>query len=236
MSGTELRLENVAAAYGQSRVIEGVDLVLPPASVTALIGRNGVGKSTLLGTMMGTRQQVAGRILVDGEDISTLSPHRRALKGIALVPQGRQIFPHLTVAENLETGLAARGRGGGSTVPDYLYHLFPKLRIVSQRKGGFLSGGEQQQLAIARALAGNPRVLLLDEPSEGVQPNVVDEIERALRSIRDTLNLTILVVEQNLRFVWRLADRYAAMDGGKIIREGLTAQEPESEVARYVSI
>ncbi len=237
MSGAALRLEGLAAAYGQSRVLDGIDLSLPSGGAMALVGRNGVGKSTLLGTIMGVRTQVGGRVLLDGRDMTGLSPDARALAGIALVPQGRQIFPHLSVMENLETGLAALGRRGRrAKLPAMLFDLFPKLRQVAGRKGGFLSGGEQQQLAIARALAGSPGLLLLDEPSEGVQPNVVDEIERALTLARAEMGLTILVVEQNLGFVWRLASHYAAMDGGHIVQAGATSGTAVEDVARLVRI
>lgn len=237
MSGAELKLDGIAAAYGQSRVLEDIGITLPPGSATALVGRNGVGKSTLLGAIMGIRTRVAGSIHLDATDVSRLSPNARALAGIALVPQGRQIFPQLSVLENLETGLAARGPSGRrAKLPEMLFELFPKLRLVSGRKGGFLSGGEQQQLAMARALAGNPRLLLLDEPTEGIQPNVVNEIERALALARAELGLTILVVEQNLGFAWRLADRFAAMDAGRIVRSGLTAEASVEDVAQLVRI
>lgn len=237
MSGAALGVEGLAAAYGESRVIEDIGFELVPGSATALIGRNGVGKSTLLGTLMGNRRRVAGAIRLDGLEIGHLPPHARAHAGIALVPQGRHIFPHLSVTENLETGLAARPPGRRpKSLPDLPFELFPKLAQLRGRKGGLLSGGEQQQLAIGRALVGAPSLLLLDEPSEGIQPNVVDEIEAALARIRAELGMTLLVVEQNLDFVWRVADRYLAMDGGRMVAEGKTAGQTAAEVSHLVHI
>ncbi|MET0270550.1 MAG: ATP-binding cassette domain-containing protein, partial [Sphingomonas sp.] len=155
--------------------------------------------------------------------------------GIGFVPQGRHIFPQLTVQENLETGLSACATRGAA-VPDHIFELFPKLHQVRGRKGGFLSGGEQQQLAIGRALVGRPRLLLLDEPTEGVQPNVVQMIEEALRRVRDDLGVTVLIVEQYLDFVWSFADRYVAMDGGRVVAEGATAGASAADVAHLVHI
>jgi urea transport system ATP-binding protein len=231
-----LDVTGVAAGYGAARVLWDVDLALAPGSVTALIGRNGVGKTTLLRTIMGIQPLDAGAIHLEGQDIGRLPPHRRAGAGIGYVPQGRHIFPQLTVAENLETGLMARSGRGRGGVPDLIYDLFPKLATIRQRKGGLLSGGEQQQLAIGRALAGAPRLLLLDEPTEGVQPNVVQMIEAALLKVRAEMGLTIVLVEQYLDFAWSFADRYAVMDGGRIIRQGDTTSESAADVAHLVKI
>ncbi len=231
-----LDLSGVAAGYGAARVLWDIELQLGPGSVTALIGRNGVGKTTLLRTIMGIQPLDAGAIHLDGQDIGRLPPQRRARAGIGYVPQGRHIFPQLTVAENLETGLMARGSRGTGGVPDMIYDLFPKLATIRQRKGGLLSGGEQQQLAIGRALAGAPRLLLLDEPTEGVQPNVVQMIEAALLKVRAEMGLTIVLIEQYLDFAWSFADRYAVMDGGRIIRQGDTASESAADVAHLVRI
>ncbi|MDX3884345.1 MAG: urea ABC transporter ATP-binding subunit UrtE [Sphingomonas sp.] len=238
MSGALLSTEGLASAYGQSQVLWDVGIELAPGTATALIGRNGVGKSTLLGAIAGTRSATAGRIVFEGADITGLPAYRRARAGIGYVPQGRHIFPHLTVMENLETGLSAGGGrvGGNARVPQHIFDLFPKLHAIRDRKGGFLSGGEQQQLAIGRALAGAPRLLLLDEPTEGIQPNVVQQIEAALRTVRDTLGMTILIVEQYLDFVWRFADSYCAMQGGHIVGRGSTATETAAEVAHLVQI
>lgn len=228
-----LEVSGLSASYGQSRVLWDIDLSLAQGEAMALIGRNGVGKTTLLHAIMGTRA-ATGRITLGGEPVPA-SAHGRARAGIGFVPQGRHVFPHLTVQENLETGLSALARPGGK-VPDFLFELFPKLADIRARPAGFLSGGEQQQLAIARALAGNPRLLLLDEPTEGIQPNVVQQIEAALVRVRAEWGMTILVVEQYLDFVWRFADRYAAMQGGRIIETGRIADKTAADVAHLVQI
>jgi len=232
-----IALAGVSSGYGQSQVLWDVDLALEPGSVTALIGRNGVGKTTLFRTIMGIRPLFGGSIRLAGVEIGTLPTQRRARAGIGYVPQGRHIFPQLSVAENLETGLAARPDGAGSArVPDMIYDLFPKLAELRARKGGFLSGGEQQQLAIGRALAGDPKLLLLDEPTEGIQPNVVQMIEEVLLKVRRELGLTVLIIEQYLDFAWSFADHYAVMDGGRITRRGDTATEAAADVAHLVHI
>ncbi|PCD02117.1 urea ABC transporter ATP-binding subunit UrtE [Sphingomonas spermidinifaciens] len=236
MTDALLEIAGLSAGYGGSRVLWDVDLNLMRGRATALIGRNGVGKTTLLHAIMGTRLASAGSLRFDGTDLSPLPPERRARAGIGFVPQGRHIFPQLTVMENLETGLSARGGRGTGGVPAHIFDLFPKLYDIRGRAGGFLSGGEQQQLAIGRALAGEPSLLLLDEPTEGIQPNVVQQIEAALAHVRDTLGMTILVVEQYLDFVWRFADDYVAMQGGRIVRAGKVAEDPAAEVAKLVQI
>ena len=238
MSGPLLELAGVCSAYGQSQVLWDVGLTLERGQVMALIGRNGVGKTTLLHTIMGTRPAMAGSIRFDGRDLGRLGAHQRARAGIGFVPQGRHVFPQLTVMENLETGLSAlagRGKGLGQ-VPQHIFDLFPKLWDIRGRAAGFLSGGEQQQLAIGRALAGQPSLLLLDEPTEGIQPNVVQQIEAALVHVRDQLGMAVLVVEQYLDFVWRFADRYSAMQNGRIIRQGDIAQASAADVAHLVQI
>lgn len=230
-----LELQGVSAGYGRGQVLWGVDLALPPGSVTALIGRNGVGKTTLLRTIMGVQRLEGGSIRLGGRDVGGLDAARRARAGIGYVPQGRHIFPQLTVAENLETGLAARAVRSGPSIAD-IHAVFPKLKDIAARKGGFLSGGEQQQLAIGRALLGAPSVLLLDEPSEGVQPNVVEAIGEALRQVAAEYRLTVLLVEQYLDWAWRLAGHYAVMDGGRVIRTGDTAAESAADVAHLVQV
>jgi urea transport system ATP-binding protein len=238
MSGPLLEIAGLSSAYGQSQVLWDVDLTLERGQVMALIGRNGVGKTTLLHAIMGTRPAVGGTIHFAGQDISGFPAHKRSRAGIGFVPQGRHVFPHLTVMENLETGLSAlAGRGKGTAkVPQHIFDLFPKLWDIRTRAAGFLSGGEQQQLAIGRALAGEPSLLLLDEPTEGIQPNVVQQIEAALVHVRDELGMTVLVVEQYLDFVWRFADRYSAMQNGRIIRQGSIAEESAKDVAHLVQI
>ncbi|WP_088181991.1 urea ABC transporter ATP-binding subunit UrtE [Sphingobium sp. Z007] len=238
MSARLIEIAALSSAYGQSQVLWDVDLTLERGQVMALIGRNGVGKTTLLPAIMDTRRAVGGTIRFDGQDITKLPAHKRSRAGIGFVPQGRHVFPQLTVMENLETGLSAladRGKGAAK-VPQHIFDLFPKLYDIRARAAGFLSGGEQQQLAIGRALAGEPSLLLLDEPTEGIQPNVVQQIEAALVHVRDELGMTVLVVEQYLDFVWRFADRYCAMQNGRIIRQGSIAEEGAKDVAHLVQI
>jgi len=235
-----LTLEKVSTAYGQSRVLWDIDLSVEQGGALALIGRNGVGKTTLLRTIIGVQRLTSGRILFDGKDVAALKAHERARAGIGFVPQGRHIFPHLTVMENLETGLSAlAGRGQGAVadgVPDHVFDLFPKLRQIASRKGGVLSGGEQQQLAIGRALVGRPKLLLLDEPTEGIQPSVVQQIEDALRRVRAELGVTIVIVEQYLDFAWSFADHYCVLQRGRIVRHGATATESAADVAHLVNV
>ena len=237
---TLLKLERISTAYGQSQVLWDIDLNVPQGGALALIGRNGVGKTTLLKSIIGVQRLTAGVIHFDGADVTYLRAFERARAGIGYVPQGRHIFPHLTVAENLEAGLSAlTGRSAGAIragVPDYIYELFPKLKQIAGRKGGVLSGGEQQQLAIGRALAGQPKLLLLDEPTEGIQPNVVQQIEAALRRVRHELGVTVMIVEQYLDFAWSFADHYCVMQRGRIVRQGSTATESAAEVAHLVNI
>jgi len=236
--GTLLKLEKISAAYGQSKVLWDIDLDLPEGGALALIGRNGVGKTTLLKSIVGVQRLSAGAIRFGDEDVTRLQAFERARAGIGYVPQGRHIFPYLTVTENLEAGLSAlTGRGAKrAAVPDYIYELFPKLKQIAGRKGGVLSGGEQQQLAIGRALAGQPKLLLLDEPTEGIQPNVVEQIELALRRVRRELGVTVMIVEQYLDFAWSFADNYCVMQRGRIVRQGSTATESAAEVAHLVNI
>ncbi|MEM1018996.1 MAG: urea ABC transporter ATP-binding subunit UrtE [Pseudomonadota bacterium] len=233
-----LTLTKLSSSYGQSQVLWDIDLDVPKQAALAVIGRNGVGKSTLINTIMGVHKASGGTLALDGTDITRLSAHHRARAGLGFVPQGRHIFPHLTVMENLESGLAAQPKNAPERgkIPGYIFDLFPKLATVKSRKGGVLSGGEQQQLAIGRALTGHPKVLLLDEPTEGIQPNVVQQIETALTTVRQELGLTIIIVEQYLDFVWRFADHFCAMDGGKIIEQGRTADYTAGDIAHLVRV
>jgi urea transport system ATP-binding protein len=234
-----LRLEKICSAYGQSKVLWDVDMEISQGSAVALIGRNGVGKTTLLNTIAGVQKLSAGRIMFGEVDVSTLAAHGRARAGIGFVPQGRHVFAQLSVMENLTVGLAAlSGRKGlgQSGIAEHIFDLFPKLTEIRGRKAGLLSGGEQQQLAIGRALAGQPRLLLLDEPTEGIQPSVVKQIESALRRIRAELGVTIVIVEQYLDFAWSFAERYHIMQRGKIVREGSTQEESAAQIAHLVNI
>jgi urea transport system ATP-binding protein len=228
-----LKLDQVTASYGQSQVLSNIELEVPAGAAVALIGRNGVGKSTLLRTIIGTHRLSGGSIQFRGENVSGLEAHQRARAGIGFVPQGRHIFPHLTVEENLATGLAAANT---RAIPAHIFDLFPKLADIRHRKGGVLSGGEQQQLAIGRALAGNPSLLLLDEPTEGIQPSVVKQIESTLRRIRAELRVTVLIVEQYLDFVWSFAESYHVMQRGCIVRQGSTRTETAAQIAHLVNI
>ena len=235
-----LDIRNLSAGYAQFGVLSNVNFALAEGEFLGILGRNGVGKTTLLKSIIGVQLLTAGRIRFGGADVTHLQAFGRARAGIGYVPQGRQIFPHLTVAENLESGLSAlTGRGTGAIragVPDHIYELFPKLKQIAGRKGGVLSGGEQQQLAIGRALAGQPKLLLLDEPTEGIQPNVVQQIEVALRRVRRELGVTVMIVEQYLDFAWSFADHYCVMQRGRIVRQGSTAGESAAEVAHLVNI
>ena len=234
-----LRVDKLSAGYGQSQVLTAIDLEILEGAAVALIGRNGVGKSTLLRTIIGTHRLSGGAIRFRGADVSGLEAHQRARAGIGYVPQGRHIFPHLTVEENLATGLAGLGRRGDRSprdIPQHIFDLFPKLAEIRQRRGGVLSGGEQQQVAIGRALAGNPSLLLLDEPTEGIQPSVVKQIEATLHRIRTELRVTVLIVEQYLDFVWSFAETYQVMQRGRIVSHGSTRTDTAAQVAHLVNI
>jgi len=228
-----LRIESLEAGYGESLILRGVSLHVPSASVLCLMGRNGVGKTTLLKAVMGVLRVRSGRVTFEGRDITTAPPEARADLGIGYVPQGREIFPHLTVAENLRVGLLGR-RARHRGVPEHIFDLFPKLRDVLGRKGGVLSGGEQQQLAIARVLCRQPKLLLLDEPTEGIQPSVIDQIEAVIERIKKTV--AILLVEQYLEFAWRLADTYAVMQKGVIVSRGATEELRPEIVKQHLTV
>jgi urea transport system ATP-binding protein len=233
-----LKLDRVGAAYGASPVLSEIRLEIKSGEALALLGRNGVGKTTLLRTIAGLHTATAGNIDFDGKDVTALSAHERARRGIALVPQGRGIFPHLTVAENLTLGLSSlTGRKTAvREIPSYIYDMFPVLTRVSGRKGGALSGGEQQQLAIGRALVAQPKLLLLDEPTEGIQPSIVQEIGNALTRIRKELQIAVILVEQFLRFAWSITDRYCVMQRGRIVRSGDTKNESPEDVTHLLNI
>jgi len=225
--------------YGGSHTLRNVALEAPSGAVTAILGRNGVGKTTLLKTIVGQLPATHGHIYWHGDDITGLAPYQRCRAGIGYVPQGRHVFPHLSVRENLEVGLSAlarKGYAGARSVPEMVFELFPKLSQIADRKAGVLSGGEQQQLAIGRALAGRPELLLLDEPTEGIQPNIVQQIEDALVRVRCELGVAILIVEQNLDFAWSFADRYFVMQRGRMVKEGRTDTERAEDAAALVHV
>jgi urea transport system ATP-binding protein len=233
-----LRVEKLDAAYGLSQVLWGVDLSVASGEAAALLGRNGVGKSTLLRAILGLHPMSGGRVFLGSaaaRDVTRLPAHQRARLGIGYVPQGREIFPHLTVEENLEVGLAA-GPRTQRTIPDFVYELFPVLAEMKRRKGGVLSGGQQQQLAIGRALVSRPRLLILDEPTEGVQPSIILQIEDALVRIRNQLGVAILLVEQYLELAWGFASTYFVMQKGRIVDHGRTADGDTRAVSRMLSV
>ncbi len=233
-----LALEGIDAAYGMSQVLSGIALTVEAGEAVALLGRNGVGKTTLLRTIVGLHPASSGTMSFDRAPIVRLPAYRRARLGIGYVPQGRGIFPQLTVEENLAVGssaLAGRTPAVAAEV-EPLYELFPALQRLRGRKGGVLSGGEQQQLALARALLGKPRLLLLDEPAEGIQPSVVQEIGEVLGRIRRDLGVAVLLVEQHLDFAWSIASRYYVMQRGAVVRTGTTADESPEAIAPLLSV
>jgi urea transport system ATP-binding protein len=226
-------VRNLSAAYGQSEVLHGIDLSVGRGEIVALVGRNGMGKSTLMKSLIGVMPAHSGQITVDGVNLTALPSHRRVANGLAYVPQGRQIFGTMTVKENIETGLVVTGK---SDVPNEIYDLFPILKDFERRRGGNLSGGQQQQLAIARALASDPKVLLLDEPTEGIQPSIIKDIARLLRDIRSIRNLCIVVCEQLLSFVLDIADRILVMEGGRIVHADTRDHVDEAAIARFLAV
>lgn len=228
-----LKIEGMDSYYGESRVIEGLDLHVEKGKITCLIGRNGVGKSTTLKSIMGIVKTPTGSISLDGQEMIKMKTYDRAKLGIGYVPQGRDIFAQMTVQENLELGLQAAG--GKGKVPDYIYELFPILPEFAKRKGGDLSGGQQQQLAIARALVAEPKILILDEPTEGIQPSVIEDIGDVLRKINKMRGLTILIVEQYLDFVLGISDYLYVMDHGEIIMQGETGSLDAEQVQKVMT-
>ena len=230
-----LKVEDVDLHYGAAQVLRRVNLEVRKGEVTSLMGRNGVGKTTLLRAIAGHHPVSAGLIEWDGQTLNGLPPYERARCGIALVPQGREIFPLLTVAENLQTGLAPL-KGEERRIDDEIFTLFPVLKSMLRRRGGDLSGGQQQQLAIGRALAMRPNLLVLDEPTEGIQPSIIKDIGRAIDYLRKKGEMAILLVEQYFEFARDLADRYAVMERGQVVLSGSRADMVESDVRRRLSV
>ena len=235
-----LEIRGLNVAYGESQVLWDVSLDVPAGGVVCLMGRNGVGKTTLLKSVMGLLPVRSGHILFDGKDLGRLRPEERASCGIGYVPQGREIFPNLTVAENLRVGYLGRpvSAGNGRTTQadiEQVFELFPKLKDLLSRNGGVLSGGEQQQLAIARVLLARPKLLLMDEPTEGIQPNVILQIEDAIQRIKER-NIAVLLVEQYLEFAWRLASSYAIMRKGAIVSRGSTSELRHDVVRQHLTV
>ena len=235
-----LEIRGLNVAYGESQVLWDVSLDVSPGDVVCLMGRNGVGKTTLLKSVMGLLPVRSGHILFAGKDLGRLRPEERAACGIGYVPQGREIFPNLTVAENLRVGYLGRPASAGNgkstqTDIEQVFDLFPKLKDLLSRNGGVLSGGEQQQLAIARVLLARPKLLLMDEPTEGIQPNVILQIEDAIQRIKER-GIAVLLVEQYLEFAWRLAGSYAIMRKGAIVSSGSTAELRHDVVRQHLTV
>jgi urea transport system ATP-binding protein len=232
-----LQVSNLNVYYGESHILRDVDLSVPSGQMVCLIGRNGVGKTTLLKTIMGLLKPRTGEIFFNDLAITKLTTDRRAKLGIGYVPQGREIIPRVTVKENLLLGLEARsiGRVGNEEIPEEIFELFPVLKTMLSRMGGDLSGGQQQQLAIARALMGKPRLLVLDEPTEGIQPSIILEIEAAVKRIIAATGISVLLVEQHLHFV-RQADKYYAMQKGGIVASGSTEELSQEVIQRFLAV
>jgi urea transport system ATP-binding protein len=228
-----LNVENLHVAYGQSEVLHGLNFTVKPGEIVAIMGRNGMGKTTLMKSLMGIVPTKSGAVQVEGEAVTSLKSFERVGKGMAFVPQGRMIFSTMTVEENIETGLTVTGE---RKVPGELYEIFPVLLEMKHRRGGNLSGGQQQQLAIARALASKPKVLLLDEPTEGIQPSIIKEMARTLKRIRDERGLSIVVSEQVLSFALDIADRVLVIENGEIVHEEDRATLDEAKVASFLSV
>jgi urea transport system ATP-binding protein len=230
-----LHVENLDLSYGAAPTLRRVSLTAEPGQVTCVLGRNGVGKTSLIRAISGRHPIDRGRILWEDRDIAGLRPDARARLGLAVVPQGREIFPLLTVRENLETGFALLPRRQ-RRLPEAVFELFPGLADMLNRRGGDLSGGQQQQLAIGRAIVTRPRLLLMDEPTEGIQPSIIKDIGRAIRYLRDEARMAVVLVEQYLDFAVGLADRYAVMDRGRVVLSGAAAEIDEAEVRRRMTV
>jgi urea transport system ATP-binding protein len=231
-----LRVESLNQYYGGSHILRDVSLEVPAAACTVLLGRNGVGKTTLLKTVMGLVGARTGRVDFDGHDLARLAPYQRVQRGIGYVPQGRDIFNRLTVEENLLMGLAPLSGRAARRIPPQIFELFPVLRKMLRRRGGDLSGGQQQQLAIGRALAAEPRLLILDEPTEGIQPSIIKEIGEVIRMLVRERKMAVLLVEQYYDFAESLADNYAVMSRGQLTHRGSGARMRDDNVAGLLAI
>jgi urea transport system ATP-binding protein len=229
-----LTVENLNQYYGGSHILRDLSFTAPTGQVTCLLGRNGVGKTTLLKCLMGLVPAKTGTVSFDGRNITGAASHARVKAGIGYVPQGREIFPRLTVEENLRMGLATKP--GSTPIPERIYEMFPVLKAMLKRRGGDLSGGQQQQLAIGRALAFGPKLLILDEPTEGIQPSIIKDIERAIRVLAEEGSMAILLVEQYYDFARSLADQYLLMERGEFIKRGAGADMDQDGVRELLSV
>ncbi|AZZ93363.1 urea ABC transporter ATP-binding subunit UrtE [Hahella sp. KA22] len=230
-----LNVQNVDLFYGASQALYSVSMEAEAGKVSCILGRNGVGKTSLLRALSGRHPVKKGAVLWQGRDIARLSPHDRAKLGIAYVPQGREIFSQLTVLENLKTGFAAIPRSQRS-IPEEIFTLFPVLKSMLKRRGGDLSGGQQQQLAIARALVTRPKLLMLDEPTEGIQPSIIKDIQSVIGRLRDRGDMAIVLIEQYLDFAYELADNYAVLDRGSVVLSGQKADMDKEQVRGYMTV
>lgn len=231
-----LQMKGLNQYYGGSHILRDVTIDAPIGECTVILGRNGVGKTTLLKCLMGLLPIKGGQVMLENQDITSLSPEQRVRHGLAYVPQGRDIFSMLTVEENILIGMARFPARKARHVPEHLYELFPVLKEMKHRRGGDLSGGQQQQLAIARALASEPRVLILDEPTEGIQPSIIKDIGKVIRKLADEGNMAIILVEQFYDFAEELADRYVVMARGEVIASGVGSEMAEKNIRQLVAI
>jgi len=228
-----LNVKDLSVAYGQSEIIHNMSFGVRKGETLAIMGRNGMGKTTLMKALIGILKSKYGSIELDGKEVGKADSWNRVKQGLAFVPQGRQIFSLMTVEDNIKTGLETTKP---RRIPDYIYDLFPILKDMRKRRGGNLSGGQQQQLAIARALVSNPKVLLLDEPTEGIQPSIIKDIARALNEIKKLRDVTIIVSEQVLSFTLEVADRLLVVETGKLVHEDLRSQVDEAKITKYLSV
>lgn len=231
-----LDVQAINQYYGGSHTLRGVSLDVRRGECLALLGRNGVGKTTLLKCLMGVLPLASGKVVFEGRDISRLSPHKRAALGMAYVPQGRDIFARLTVEENIVMGMASFPGARARRIKDEVFELFPVLKTMLARRGGDLSGGQQQQLAIARALVAEPRLIIFDEPTEGIQPSIIKDIGRVIRLLRERGDIAILLCEQYFDFAHELADRFVVMSRGEVVARGDQAAMGDAEVRRHLSV
>ncbi len=230
-----LKVDDLTLHYGSSQILHGVSMAADVGQVTCVMGTNGVGKTSLLNAIAGTHMRSGGAVHLDGEDLGKLPAHALAKRGIGYVPQGRMIFPLLTVKENMETAYACLPRSEHH-IPDEVFELFPILKEFLHRRGGDLSGGQQQQLAIARAMMTKPKLLLLDEPTEGIQPNIIQQIGRVIEYLRDQGNMAIVLVEQYFDFAYGLADQFVVMRRGAVLKSGTKAELTRDELVEAVSV
>ena len=230
-----LELTDVTVSYGQTPVLFGVNMAIEQGDIACLLGRNGVGKTTLLRSVIGLNKALSGSIIFDADDITKVPTFKRARYGISYIPQGREIIPYLSVLENLKLGMSA-GKKKFRKIPDEIFEFFPMLKQHLSRQGGLLSGGQQQQLAIARGLMSSPKIMLLDEPTEGIQPSIVQEIEETLKRINREKGITLIVVEQKVDFARQLAQKFFIMEKGMVVANGATSDLSDDLVHKYLAI